>query len=100
MEDLIAKALNNSPEIKAAEAKAAAAAQKAPMEGSLMDPMLSVGYQNEGFKQYTYGESVDAQWMFSLAQTFPWPGKLTLQEEAAVLEAEAENASADRCGAK
>ncbi len=96
LEDLITKALNNSPEIKAAEAKAAAAAQKAPMEGSLMDPMLSVGYQNEGFKQYTYGQSVDAQWMFSLAQTFPWPGKLALQEEAAVLEAEAENASADQ----
>jgi outer membrane protein TolC len=93
--DLITKALQNSPEIKAAEAKASAAAQKAPMEGSLMDPMLSVGYQNEGLKQYNYGESPDAQWMFSLAQTFPWPGKRTLQEEAAVLEAEAENASAE-----
>jgi outer membrane protein TolC len=93
--DLIATALQNSPEIKAAEAKAAAMAQKVPMEGSLMDPMLSVGYQNEGLKQYNYGESPDAQWMFSLAQTFPWPGKRTLQEEAAMLEAEAEKASAE-----
>jgi outer membrane protein TolC len=57
--------------------------------------MLSVGYQNEGLKQYNYGESPDAQWMFSLAQTFPWPGKRTLQEEAAMLEAEAEKASAE-----
>ena len=93
--DLITKALQNSPEIKAAEAKAAAMAQKVPMEGSLMDPMLSVGYQNEGLKEYNYGESPDAQWMFSLAQTFPWPGKRTLQEEAATLDAEAEKASAE-----
>ena len=93
--DLIATALQNSPELKAAEAKAAAMAQKVPMEGSLMDPMLSVGYQNEGLKKYTYGESPDAQWMFSLAQTYPWPGKRTLQEEAATLDADAEKASAE-----
>jgi cobalt-zinc-cadmium efflux system outer membrane protein len=93
--DLLTKALQNSPEIKAAEAKAAAMAQKVPMEGSLMDPMLSVGYQNEGLKKYNYGESPDAQWMFSLAQTYPWPGKRTLQEEAATLDAEAEKASAE-----
>jgi outer membrane protein, heavy metal efflux system len=93
--DLIASALQNSPEIKAAEAKAAAMAQKVSMEGSLMDPMLSLGYQNEGLKEYNYGESPDAQWMFSLAQTFPWPGKRTLQEDAATLDAEAEKASAE-----
>ena len=95
LEDLITKALQNSPEIKAAEAKAAAMAQKVPMEGSLMDPMLSLGYQNEGLKKYNYGESPDAQWMFSLAQTFPWPGKRTIQEEAAALDAQAEKASAE-----
>lgn len=93
--DLIATALQNSPEIKASEAKAAAMAQKVPMEGSLMDPMLSLGYQNEGLKKYSYGESPDAQWMFSLAQTFPWPGKRTIQEEAAALDAQAEKASAE-----
>jgi len=93
--DLITKALQNSPEIKAAEAKAEAMAKKVPMEGSLMDPMISVGYQNEGLKEYNYGETPDAQWMFSLAQTFPWPGKRTLQEEAAVLDADAEKASAE-----
>ena len=93
--DLVTTALQNSPEIKAAEAKAAAMAQKVSMEGSLMDPMLSVGYQNEGLKKYNYGESPDAQWMFSLAQTYPWPGKRTLLEDAAALDAEAEKASAE-----
>jgi len=93
--DLIAAAQQNSPEIKAAEAKASAMEQKVFMEGSLMDPMLSLGYQNEGLKEYNYGETPDAQWMFSLEQTFPWPGKRTLQEEAAVLTAEAEKASAE-----
>ncbi|MCU0576182.1 MAG: TolC family protein [Desulfobacterota bacterium] len=95
LQDLVSSALQNNPEIKAADAKAAAMAQKVPMEGSLMDPMLSVGYQNEGLKEYNYGESPDAQWMFSLEQTFPWPGKLTMQEEAARLTAESEKASAE-----
>lgn len=95
LDDLIAQALQNSPEIKAAEAKAAAMAQRVPMAASLMDPMLSLGYQNEGLKEYNYGDSPDAQWMFSLEQTFPWPGKRSLQEEAAILDAEAEKASAE-----
>lgn len=93
--DLIATALQNSPEIRAAEARATAMSQKVFMEGSLMDPMLSLGYQNEGLKEYNYGETPDAQWMFSLEQTFPWPGKRSLQEEAALLTAEAEQASAE-----
>ena len=74
--DLIATALQNSPEIRAAEARATAMSQKVFMEGSLMDPMLSLGYQNEGLKEYNYGETPDAQWMFSLEQTFPWPGTI------------------------
>lgn len=95
LHELVAEVLKNSPEIKAAEAKASAMAQKVFMAASLMDPMFSLGYQNEGLKDYNYGESPDAQWMFSLEQTIPWPGKRTLQEEAALLTAEAENASAE-----
>lgn len=93
--DLIAAALKDSPVIRAAEAKAAVATQKVPMQGSLMDPMFSIGYQNEGIRDYTYGDSPDAQWMFSLEQTLPWPGKLALQEEAAALDARAEAATVE-----
>lgn len=94
LEDLVTVALKNNPDISAASARAGAARQRISREGSLMDPMLSVGYQNEGFEKYTYGESGDSQWMFSLSQTFPFPGKLPLQREAAASEAGALEASA------
>lgn len=94
LEDLVSQALKNNPDISVAEARAEAARQRISREGSLMDPMLSVGYQNEGFEKYTYGESGDSQWMFSLSQTFPFPGKRSLQREAAASEAGALEASA------
>lgn len=94
LEDLVAQALRNNPDISVASARAEAARQRISREGSLMDPMLSVGYQNEGFEKYTYGESGDSQWMFSLSQTFPFPGKRSLQREAAASEAGALEASA------
>jgi outer membrane protein TolC len=95
LDDLIAEALKNNPDIQAAEARAAAAGQRISQEASLMDPMFSIGYQNEGFEEYTYGEAEDAQWMFSLSQTFPFPGKRSLQREAAFHEAEALRAGAE-----
>jgi outer membrane protein TolC len=92
LQDLIEEALRNNPEIHSAEARAASMGQKISQEASPMDPMLSLGYQNEGLSDYTYGEMPDSQWMVSLSQTFPFPGKLSLQEEAAALEAESERA--------
>ena len=73
--DLIDEALQNSPEIKAAGASASAAGHRIPQVQSLADPMVMVGYQNEGFDKFTYGESKDAQWMFSASQMVPYPGK-------------------------
>jgi len=34
--------------------------------------MVMFGYQNEGFSEYTYGKSEDAQWMFQASQMFPF----------------------------
>lgn len=95
LKDLIDEALRSNPEIRAAEARAASVAQRISQEASLMDPMLSLGYQNEGLDGYTYGEMPDSQWMVSLAQTFPFPGKLGLQKDAATLEAASESAMAE-----
>lgn len=95
LKDLIGEALKNNPDIRVAEARAASAATRISQEASLADPMLSAGYQNEGFKKYTYGESQYSWWMFSLTQTFPFPGKRSLQREAAVYEAESQKAAAE-----
>lgn len=95
LNELIDEAMQNNPEIRAAEARASSMEQRISQEGSPMDPMLSLGYQNEGLGGYTYGEMPDSQWMVSLEQTFPFPGKLSLQKEMATLEASSEKSMAE-----
>lgn len=85
---LIAEALEKSPEILASEYRAKAAGYRVPQAGSLPDPMLMFGYQNEGWDRYTFGKEPDAQWMFSLSQMIPFPGKLSFKEEMAKQDAE------------
>jgi outer membrane protein TolC len=92
LHDLIEEALQNNPEIRAAEARADAAKYKIPQAKSLPDPMVMVGYQNEGWNKYTYGEMLGAQWMFSASQMFPFPGKRSLKEKMAEKDAESLNA--------
>ena len=88
LRDLIEEALRKSPEILASESRALAAGYRPPQAGSLPDPMIMFGYQNEGWERYTFGEEPDAQWMFSVSQMFPFPGKLSLKEEMARQDAE------------
>jgi outer membrane protein TolC len=88
LRDLIEESLRNSPEVLAAESRAAAAGYRPSQAGSLPDPMIMFGYQNEGWERYTFGEEPDAQWMFSVSQMFPFPGKLSLKEEMAKQDAE------------
>jgi len=88
LSDLIEEALNKSPEVLASESRALAAGYRQPQAGSLPDPMIMFGYQNEGWERYTFGDEPDAQWMFSVSQMFPFPGKLPLKEEMARQDAE------------
>lgn len=88
LDSLIDEALKSNHEIVAAEARLAATGYKIPQATSLPDPMFMFGYQNEGWKKYTYGEMQGAQWMFSASQMFPYPGKLSLKGQMASKEAE------------
>jgi cobalt-zinc-cadmium efflux system outer membrane protein len=99
--ELIREALKNNPEIHAAEARANASTHKIPQATSLADPMLMMGYENEGtdslytFGRETKGMPADSRWMFSLSQMFPYPGKLALKGEMAMYDAESLKAMAD-----
>lgn len=95
LEPLLEEALQRSPEILAAKARAQAAHHKVPQARSLPDPMFMTGYQNEGWKRYTYGEMPGAQWMFSASQMIPFPGKLGLKGEMAEQEAKGLDSSAE-----
>jgi len=99
--ELIREALKNNPEILAAEARANGSLHKIPQALSLADPMVMVGYENEGtdslynFGGETKGMPADSRWMFSLSQMFPYPGKLALKGEMATRDMENLKAMAD-----
>lgn len=88
LDGLIDEALQNSPEIKASQAGIEAARMRITQAGSLPDPMIMAGYQNEGFDSYTYGEMEGSQWMFSASQQFLFPGKRSLKQEMTQRDAE------------
>lgn len=94
LQGLINEALQASPEIQAARAKAAASGFRVPQAMSLPDPMLMVGYQNDGTSRFTFNEAADSQVMFSASQLFFFPGKRALKGEAAAKEAESLSATA------
>ena len=94
LQGLIDEALQASPEIQAARAKASASGFRVPQSMSLPDPMLMVGYQNEGTSRFTYNEAADSQYLFSASQQFFFPGKRALKGEAASREAESLSSSA------
>lgn len=91
LQDLIEEALTNNHEILASEARWKTSTFKIPQAKSLPDPMFMIGYQNEGWRRYTFGEMEGAQWMFSLTQMFPFPGKLSLKGEMAERNSEAQH---------
>jgi cobalt-zinc-cadmium efflux system outer membrane protein len=88
LQPLIAEALANNRELRAAETRIAAAGFRVTQAQGLPDPMVSVGYQNEGFTGYTYGEEQGAQWMYSVTQTLPFPGKRDLKQAMAKADTE------------
>ncbi len=93
LQDLIQEVIKNSPEIQAARAGVDVAQYKIPQAGALPDPMLMVGYQNDGYNSYTFGDSNFAYYMFSASQMVPFWGKRDLKGEMATREAESLKAS-------
>ena len=92
---LIEEALRNNPEILAYRSRELAAQYRVPQSESLPDPMFMVGYLNQGTDDlYTFNDktSPDSQWMFTLSQAVPFPGKRSLREEASLKEAGAQTA--------
>ncbi len=80
---LVEQALKSSPEIGRAEATAKAEGERAPQVGSLPDPTLTLGIQNDGFNGIQIGTMETSYWQVMLTQPIPWPGKLSAREAAA-----------------
>jgi outer membrane protein TolC len=85
---LIDEALKNNHDVWVSEAKWRASSARIKQAGALPDPMVMVGYQNEGWSQYSYGKMEGAQWLYGISQMFPFPGKRALKESMATRDAD------------
>jgi len=93
LNSLVEEALQNNPEIKAARADWEAATKRPSQAGSLPDPMVGVGWRNVRFDRITLTKDPNSMATFSFLQEFPFPGKLSLKEQIAKEEAQAQEKS-------
>lgn len=93
LDSLIRESLEHNRDLLVAESRIAAADFRITQTRGLPDPMVSLGYQNEGLTKYTYGDSPDAQWMYSVSQTLPFFGKRELKRDMASADAEGARAA-------
>ena len=98
LDRLVSEALEARPELSQARSLVRAAEERVPQVGRLPDPILTLGIQNDGFKEIQIGKMETSYWQIMATQPLPWPGKLGLRADAAALDAKGAEASLDRVG--
>lgn len=88
---LIAEALQNNPELRAAAKETEAADQRVRPAGALEDPMLEAGLLNAPIQPFSLSSEDMTMKMLGLSQKLPYPGKRALREQVAAKDAEALN---------
>lgn len=96
LDDLLAEADTANPEIVAARRLAEATTARVPQAGALPDPMLGVGFMNLPVANPGLGRDMMTMMQVQMSGTLPWPGKLGLKEEVALLRAEAADFEVER----
>lgn len=87
LRDLVKQAMEKRPELAQARAQVAAEQERVPQGRTLPDPTLSLGIQNDGFRDIQIGKMETSWWSVVASQTFPWVGKRGLRSEVAGLDA-------------
>lgn len=85
---LIAEALQNNPELRAAAKETEAADQRVRPAGALEDPMLEAGLLNAPIQPFGLNREDMTMKMLGLSQKLPYPGKRALREQVAAKDAE------------
>ena len=85
---LIAEALQNNPELRAAAKETEAADQRVRPAGALEDPMLEAGLLNAPIQPFSLSSEDMTMKMLGLSQKLPYPGKRALREQVAAKDAE------------
>ena len=85
---LVAEALQNNPELRAAAKETEAANQRVRPAGALEDPMLEAGLLNVPIQPWRLNREDMTMKMLGLSQKLPYPGKRALREQVAAKDAE------------
>jgi outer membrane protein TolC len=85
---LVAEALQNNPELRAAAKEIEAANQRVRPAGALEDPMLEAGFINLPIQPLRFNREDMTMKMLGLSQKLPYPGKRALREQLAAKDAE------------
>ena len=88
LQELIAEAVRNSPEIRAAGNERLAAQHRVLPAGALEDPMLEAGVINAPLRSQIFRREDMTMKMLGLSQKIPFPGKLDLRQEVAAKDSE------------
>src|SRR5690348_3577472 len=86
---LVAEALENNPEIRAALREREAAAQRVSPAEALDDPVLEAGVINAPLASSPFNREDMTMKMIGLSQRLPFPGKRGLRKDVAAKDAEA-----------
>ena len=88
LQELLAEAALNNPEIRAARNEREAALHRVSPAGALDDPMLEAGVINAPLASQTFRREDMTMKMLGLSQKFPYPGKRDLRQDVAAKDAE------------
>jgi outer membrane protein TolC len=88
LSSLVAEALQNSPELRAAAKETEAAGERVRPAGALEDPMLEAGLLNVPIQPFRLNREDMTMKMLGLSQKLPYPGKRALREQVAAKDAE------------
>jgi outer membrane protein TolC len=85
---MLREAETSHPSLRAAAARLEAARRRPAQAAVRPDPVLSVGYVNDGVSQFTLGDSEFSWLSLTWEQELPYPGKLELSHDVAAAEAD------------
>ena len=88
LKQLLAEALRNNPEIRAARNEREAASQRINPASALDDPMLEAGVLNLPVTSPSFRREEMTMKMLGLSQRLPYPGKRALRREVAEKDAQ------------
>ncbi len=81
-------ALAENPGIAEMQARYEALREVAPQQATLPDPVVSIGAMNFPWDEFDRNQEPMTQLQLGVSQVFPFPGKLDLREDIALMEAE------------